>query len=735
MDAGLIWTAAGTLGTCAALGVALAERRNRLVERRDRLRNEAASRAFGMPVAPPTGDLPGTLRGRAGLLRELRELADRPPGTAIVLTGTGGLGKSTVAAALADEVRAGRRRRVWWVSAADPAGLAAGMVTVARQLGAPPADLEAIALGAADAPDRLWPLLDRARRGWLLVLDNADVPEVLAAARPGGTGPGDGTGWIRPTRRGLILVTSRHTEPRDWGRYARTLPVEPLDEAEGAQVLRDLAPEAGDEATARALARRLGGLPLALHLAGTYLDSDIARLPTYAAYLRALDGGAGAGPLPAAEPTIMRTWEISLDDLARCGIPQARALLRLLSCYAPAVPVPLDLLDSPEVVRTLLAGDADSADRSVERGLRGLKRLALIETRAPGSVVVHPVISDVNRAHLDTADPDPAPVRRAAAGLLVAALAGSRFDDPGDWPRYRALGPHLRALLDTVAARLDRECLAELVRAVVVTARALDRSGAAGAGEGLCRAALDRAAELGDDHPVILSVRHQHAWEVASRGRHATAEEIYGEVLRDRRRVLGDDHPDTLASRHELAWIAACRERWAEAEDGYHRLLPDLRRVLGDDHPDTLTTGHELAWAIANQERFEEAETAFRRIHGRRRRVLGDGHPQTLATRHEIAWVTARLDRTTEAETIYREVLADRRRVLGNDHPDTLTVRHEIAWVTARLDRTTEAEAAYREVLADRRRVLGDDHPDTLTTRAALRELRHGRIVDARHLA
>ena len=54
-----------------------------------------------------------------------------------------------------------------------------------------------------------------------------------------------------------------------WGPVAEVIRLGLLDSADGGQVLADLAPEAGDRAAAVALADRLGGLPLALHQAGS----------------------------------------------------------------------------------------------------------------------------------------------------------------------------------------------------------------------------------------------------------------------------------------------------------------------------------------------------------------------------------------------------------------------------------------------------------------------------------
>jgi hypothetical protein len=266
---------------------------------------------------------------------------------------------------------------------------------------------------AADGPDRLWRLLEPADRRWLLIIDNADDPELLAApAVPVAEGEqpvipqtAAGTGWARAGRRGLVLVTSRQCSPARWGAAASLERVDVLGDREAAQVVLDLAPTAGDREQARALGRRLGGLPLALHVAGAYLGSDFARWSSFAAYQHALDlePGHALSAFPEDEAddraTLTRTWELSLDDLARRGIGHARALLRLLSCYAPALPIPLDLLDA-ELLGDLLgrrtapgarrpnkrleAGPARPGQRGADRCRPSARQRRPGRRRAPG---------------------------------------------------------------------------------------------------------------------------------------------------------------------------------------------------------------------------------------------------------------------------------------------------------------------------------------------------------------
>ncbi|MFY1634850.1 tetratricopeptide repeat protein [Solwaraspora sp. WMMB335] len=640
------------------------------------------------------------LRGRRDLLKNLTTLARRPEDGPAVLVGKGGAGKSALAATLAEQVRSWDRQ-VWWVSAADPTEFFMDLAEVARSVCGSPSDVQSIVKGAADAPDRLWRLLEDAPRGWLLVLDNADDPWTLAAAGSS-AGVQNGLGWARASRRGLVVVTSRQTDPRMW-EAARIFPVDDLNVADAAQVLRDLAPEAGTEAEALALARRLGGLPLALHLAGTYLNSEIAQRHNFTEYARALDGATGT--------IVARATKISLDGLAINGVPQARKVLRLASYYSPTS-IPTRILS--------MAG--------LEEALAGLRGVGLIQ-QTRQAITLHPTLTDTTRADLE--EPE---FWRKAVAHLVGELGRLRSDLPDHWPEYRLLAQHLLALLDTTADHGDRHHLALLANATADMARALSRSGASRTAGAMCRAAMARCAALGEEHPAMLHTRHQLAWIVADGGDFAQAEAIYHDVLRIRIRVLGPSHPDTLDSRHEFAWIATCLGRWAEAERRYRDALRDRLIHQGPDAEGTLTTRHELSYAIVRQDRLSEALHAFRDVLRDRQRVLGENHPQTLQTQHALAWITAKQGRWAEAEAMYRRLL-DLRRVLETDHPHVLLTRHELAWTIARQGRRAEAESLYRYVLQGRSRVLGHDHPDTETTQHAFNELLQGRIVDAVHLA
>jgi tetratricopeptide (TPR) repeat protein len=691
----------------------------------------------GRAVCHRSGEV-GELGNRRALLEALVALMHRPRLGPAVLAGPGGTGKTTVAAALARHARAAGDR-VGWISAADPVTLSQGLTAVARQLGGA-RDAEAIARGAADAADRFWRLLENASPRWLLVFDEADDPRVLAA---GGSPAGvqDLTGWVRSSARSLALVTSRETDPRMWG-AAQLMMIGELREADAARMLLELAPSAGDEDQARALARRLGGHPLSLRLAGSYLRSRAAHGATFTAYGQALGEEAEADPRAregrgavTEETQTARALKLSLDGLALQGIPQVRPVLQLASCYASTT-IPAGLLGAGSALLTSPDDTSPAARGSAEEALRTLEDVGILEP-AEGGFALHTAIIEAGRASLDGPDLSSARIRNVAVELLAASAAKLPVDQPEAWPQYLLLGSHLLSLLETAVGRVDLEHLSLLMETAARTASAFQHSGASQAGNVLCDRALTRGAALGTEHRAVLRVRHEMAWAVADQGDLDEAEALYRDVFQIRLRVLGARDEDVLDSRHELAWIAACRKDWGAAEEGYRETLQDSIRIRDPEDPRIMLTRHELAWVIANQgrDRLGEASEIFRSVLADRRRVLGAGHPRTLTTLHELAWIAARQGRWKKAETAYRKLLVLRLRILGEDHPETILTRHELAWVAARRGRIPEAEARYSSALNQRRRVLGEDHPQTLATQKALEELRRGRIVDADHLA
>jgi tetratricopeptide (TPR) repeat protein len=750
-------------------------------------RPAVANRLSGASVTPPVGRLPSAgLRGRGSVLKELATAWRDRAGRIQVVAGVGGVGKSATALAFCVELgRADReaQRRICWLSAADEASLTAGLVGLARRVGGSERDIKLIAETSPEAPDLLWSLIELTPRPWLIVVDNADDPSLLAAPRPYGsstpTSVADGTGWIRPSPHGLVVVTSRVADPRIWGsRSTKVHRLEVLAESEASDVLLDLIlenrgaevatarrpPGPGRDETdaARELANVLGGLPLALHLAGSAIGSPYSSWPTISDYLHAYRATGVSMLVPAPDgpsgddlrATVMHTWELTLDALGAKGLTWARSLLRLLSCFAAAVPIPADLVD-PDSTAELLTGvldphqlNAPPTSAALRRAREALARTGLVDVvrpvdvdgdRGPSALVIHPLIAETNRWHLlnrPDEERTTTSVCVTATGLMCRAMTRLPPDDPGNWTELRLLAPHLRPLLGFVATRLAPADLRTLLDTCAQAVNFLELTGSDAAGEQLARQALSLTSTLHPDDTVIADLHFQLAHTFGNRGRWHDAEAEYRLVFESRSRALGADHPRTLSARHQLAWVMANLGKWQDAEAEYRQILAGRRAAHGDEHVRTLSARHQLAWVIGNLGKWSAAQAEFEDIRAIRERLLGAEHKDTLAASHWLAWVAGRQGRWAEAESGFRDVLDKRLRFLGPDHRDTLATRDRLAWAIGNAGRLVEAEMAYREVIDSRRRVLGPNHRDTLATRNQLAWVasRQGRWAEADRL-
>jgi hypothetical protein len=522
-------------------------------------------------IAPPFGLRPEGLpvRGREGLLADLEAAGPRVR----VLCGLGGCGKTRLALEIAARA-AERGARVWWVPAGDGEVLRAGMRALGRRLGATDAQLE-----HGDAADIVWQRLAEQDRSWLLVLDNADDPRVLAAGR---AHIGDGVGWLRPVRgdMGMVLVTSRDGSAASWGRWCARHRVGTLPAEAATVMLADYigSDEAGSAKDRQLLAGRLGGLPLAVKIVGSYL-ADAVRVPaefaragavrTCRQYLEVLEGGglAAVFPVPGEEMTqeqarglIGRTWELTLDLLDARHLPEARTVLRLLASFA-ALPVPYQLLDPDTLARSaVLAGITGARLWETLTALddHGLIDLA-VGGQGPGGLAVarlHPLVRDTSRP--PAGSPERLAFLKLTARLLQRASRSDQMwlpEDPLVWPMWQLVVSHAAAVFRSLAA--DPRC-------------------------------PDADAEMGA--AAFAALMLMRARYLAGQGMHTQAERQYRNVLAETLRVLGLDHPFTLAARHGIAVEMAEQGDRASAEIHFRGVLAARLRVLGRNHPDTRVT-------------------------------------------------------------------------------------------------------------------------------------------------
>lgn len=688
------------------------------------------------------------IRGRRDLLDLLTGAVFHQsgvPGPRVhVLHGLAGSGKSTVAIALA-RIAAGRGMRPWWINGVAATNVAAGMQAIAAELGA---GREQLRLG--NLPDIVWRLLDAYRRPWLLVIDDVDDPSGTLSI--GGGRLSDGTGWVRPigSRFGTVVITTRDGSPTTWGRPAgwmRLHKVGSLSERDAGRVLFDLVgPGAGSLDGAVILARRLGGLPLALRMAGGFLaeavrmppgfaGSEVAR--TYQAYAEAFDSRTDAdGPVPPGgfpgphelSGLISRSWDLSLDSLAARGWSAASALLRTLSCLS-AAPIPYALVLRPEILNSsplfpqLTARSLwDTLNALADIGLITLYTDAAAHPATADLASIHPLVREISRAHPGTQAALPA-YTELIAHLLDAATQALDSRLPEHWPQWAALAPHCAAPLTHADAQHPArpERLRTAVRAVTYLRASGHLAAARVAGEELV---ANARTLFGAEAAATLDADHELQRIKYGLGLYVEAEAGFRSVLAARVALLGADHPDTLTTRHYLARLLRSTDRAEQARALLATTLETRRAVLGEHHPDTLTSKNNLADLLRAEGRPQEAEKLIADVLSARTALLGARHPATLVAAYHAARIAHDLGRVEDGAEQLRDLAGTSRLVLGDDHPRTLLVEHHLGVMLLELGRHAEAEALLATTVDKRVHVLGADHADTAATREALRAAR-----------
>lgn len=656
-----------------------------------------------LSVAIPDNLLRHKLRGRDDLIAELTALAGTEGGY-FVLNGAGGCGKSALAAAVGDKVRADHI--VWWVDGTTRDTLVSGLFEVAVQAGASRVEAREVWRNGESAKDLLWRALRRSNNSpWLLIVDNADEPAVLE-------------GWLQePPAGNTVLVTSRDRRPAVWARHVIMREVLPISYADGAAVLMALAPGAGSAAEAQRLANRLGGLPLVLMLVGTYLarTGTGPALPeshhprSFSEYVAALDTEFPDAISSLGDQILVRTWERSLDLLELQGVPAARPLFRLLAfLMTPVVPavllVPSVLRLAPRFFPGLEVSDLENAvDGLIGFGLLDHLRTGVAPTRVD-AFVLHTLVGEITRTQVDAYE-DVALYRTLRVAALHRAVTDHDPADHATWPVWQLLLPLCTFTDEDLEYASGDEYLLHAYVAFHA-ARYATRAGLWTTAEELYQTSLSLwGKRVPATNPDVIIVRQNLALLKVEQGRYAEAESDLRDVLAAATATLGADNPTTLATRHELARVLLKRGNYDLAAQEFSALVPRMSHVLGIENEFTLVARLERAKARRDLGDLDFAQAEFEELVMTMSRVLGANSAETLIARHELAEMLVRRGWLADARAMLIDILE-----LGETNPGLRSPQHTDHPLQPGRDRYgTGQDRRSRYRLAGHRRRVGPD--------------------------
>ncbi len=454
------------------------------------------------------------------------------------VSGLGGIGKTALAAEFAYRF-ASEYDVVWWVRSEEPTTLAGDYAALATPLGIAPGASQADTVRAV----REWL---QAHDRWLLVFDNAEHDEDIAALLPG--------------LRGNVLVTSRSSQ---WTTVATVVDVPPLDERSAAELVLRRTGTSDLDAAAR-LARKLDGIPKLIDVAaGIFVRGAGVSLTRFA---NQLDDGAAA---------TQGVWDAAFDRAV--AAPGARAVLA--ACTA---------LNPDDVSDQLLVHLTGLPDGTVDAAIGALRSQQILRAAADG-LMLHRLVQRAVRDRLDT--DERAAAARRASDLLLAA---NPVPEPAGFAAIRRLQTHA----PYVAAALgDDERVAPLL---TWYAECLRRDGAYPAARRIAEQAVANAESAAGDGALAAALGIQ-AVVLRDMGQLDAAHAVAERAVKLSETVHGPDHTDVAEQLHVLATIRCDLGDMHGARDAAARAVAIVSAARGPEHPDVGRPLEVLAWILRQE--------------------------------------------------------------------------------------------------------------------------------------
>ncbi len=639
--------------------------------------------------------------GREAVLATLHELLTSGKSAALsqAIKGLGGVGKTQTAVEYVYRYRE-EYSAILWTGAASEADLIAGFSRIAGVLGLPQAQEADQNLAVAAVKRWL-----ETHENWLLIFDNADLPELVKPYRP-------------RDPKGHILLTSRaHTF--DMLGITKLTELDSMEPEEAIEFLytRTGRSREGDEEekAAKELASELGYLPLALEQAGAYI---LAKGAAFRAYLISFRNNR-AKLLSEHKPvmgdydyTVATTWSLNFTEVEKASKASAD-LLRVSAFLAPDN-IPLELIlrgaseFSPALQKVLKYTEHDPL--AIDSVIEPLMRFSLVR-REGNSFSIHRLVQAVVIDGLTLLEKEE--LSHCIVGGLNRGLPDCEFRT---WGYYEAVLPHFTAAIKTmqkIGAKKPLESV-DAARSMNQAAFYVQNRARYREAEPLYKQALAiREVSLGSNHPYTASSLNNLAGLYVNQGRYLEAKPLYDRALAIRTESLGRNHPETAGTLNNLAYLYVKQGSYSAAEPLYKQALAIREVSLGSNHPSTAQSLNNLAYLYQGQGRYLDAESHYKRALAIWESALGPDYPEVARTLGNLANLYRRQSRNFEAQPLYERALQVWEESVGPDHPDTATSLNNLAGIYKVQNRSSESELLYIRALSIREKTLGLSHPET----------------------
>ena len=625
---------------------------------------------------------------------------------------------------------------VFWVDVSTTSLAENNFLNIAGKLNIPGRSLEEARQGLANI-----------EHPWLLVLDNADDPDV------------DYQYYFPAGPSGVVILTSRNAECHQHAN-TRHIELEGLPEVDARKLLLCAAKVPQEKQhlfqdDAQSITTLLGLHPLALILAGAYISRGHCTLAGYSrVYHRQRERLLKFVPTQAKSRygDVYTTFEVSAKALQEQASHKeaAKDALRLLPvlgiCTANRIPL-LPLFEAGWKGAQRINSSNSSNDDSDQLRLTSwhvsqlpifqeaitdewdsfrlteavwlLKAFSLVSTDTHDgflSLSMHPLTNAWARDRLDGTAQDDAWL---TTGCLMAI---SGFDEPL-WRRHgRQLQPHLEALTSWDIGEVSASLPLTKIAAILLECGWLLHDVRADKKLMILMSNLMKYLKL---PPLVVDAEWLPAYDLNSRnlvncGYTRKAISLLEQVVQIEEQTLAKDHPDRLNSQHELALAYKANGQVQEAVSLLEYVVQIRKQSLAKDHPSQLASQHALAGAYQANGQVQEAVSLLEQVVQIKKQSLAKDHPDRLPSHHALAGAYRANGQVQGAVSLLEQVVQIQEQTLAKDHPSRLASQHKLAGAYEANGQVKEAVSLLEQVVQIKEQTLAKDHPSRLASQHAL---------------
>ena len=621
------------------------------------------------------------------------------PISTVAITGMGGLGKTQLAVEFAYRYGRFYAGGVYWVSFAEAENVAEEMAVIGGERGMQ-LYTEADKLTIADK-------VGRVQRAWqepiprLLIFDNCEDEALFSQWRPV-------SGGCR------ILLTSRRSEwVRDLGVAAH--PLTTLARSESVKLLQRMTPHLlpKESHALDHIAADLGDLPLAIHLAGSFLHRYQRITPTrYLAQLEQLGPlqhpslqGRGSDHSPTAhERNLARTFAFSLEQLDPTDETDAvaRQLLERAACFAPGEPIPSSLL-----IATLQPDKGEErdllAELLAEDGLSRLLSLGFLRQAEPQAVVMHRLLVRFTQLYL------PTEAGRTAVCQTIVALCSQSLATTRAAYTLPITLTQVRHLIHTAAAD-ETAIVAQLA---FFLGGYLNRIADFSASQKYLEQALTLNQQLyGRYHTQVARCLNSLAALHMRSGDYQAAWTAFKEALTVYEAIYEPDHLHMRMLLSNIGYLLTHQGSCQQAKTYLERALPPHTEGDDDYSPADASCYNNLGVALLNLGELAAAQTYLERGLHLRQKVLAPDHPFMAVSLQNMGLLAIRQGDFVAAQNYLEMALSIRKQAVGYKHPHTARSLNALGELFLAQANYEQARAYFEQALAIQAEVFIAQHPE-----------------------